>query len=78
VMRKVDIAIPPLLLAFVLTNIMEPSLRRALVQSDGNFLAFFERPIAAVFLILTAIVVVSISYVELRKFARRSAVSGGT
>jgi len=78
VMRKVDVAIPPLLLAFVLTNIMEPSLRRALVQSDGNLLAFFERPIAAVFLILTAIVVVSISYVELRKFARRPAVSGGT
>ena len=42
VMRKVDVAIPPLLWPLYLQKIMEPSLRRALVQSDGNLLAFFR------------------------------------
>lgn len=79
VMRKIDIAIPPLVLAFVLTSIMEPAFRRSLIQSDGNLLAFLERPIAAIFIGLTMIVVISIGYVEIRRAGRkRAAESSGS
>ena len=67
IMRKLDIAIAPMVLAFVLSHILEPSLRRGLVQTDGSILGFFERPIAASFLCLTAVVLVSMLVLEFRK-----------
>ena len=73
VMRKLDIAIAPMLLSFVLAKILEESLRRGLVQSDGNILAFFERPITAVILSLTVLVLIAFAVLEWRR--RRA---GGT
>ncbi len=73
VMRKLDIAIAPMLLSFVLAKILEESLRRGLVQSDGSILAFFERPITAVILSLTVLVLIAFAVLE---FRRRRA--GGT
>ena len=67
VMRKLDIAIAPLLLSFVLAKILEESLRRGLVQSDGNLHAFFERPITAVILILTVLMLVTFAILEWRR-----------
>ena len=66
-MRKLDIAIAPMLLAFVLSKILEESLRRGLVQSDGSILAFFERPITAVILVLTGVVLVTFGILEWRR-----------
>ncbi|MCY4463876.1 MAG: tripartite tricarboxylate transporter permease [Albidovulum sp.] len=74
-MRKLDIAIAPMLLSFVLAKILEESLRRGLIQSDGNLLAFFERPITAIILVLTALVLVTFGYLELRR--RRRGKRGG-
>lgn len=70
-MRKLDIAIAPMLLAFVLAKILEESLRRGLVQSDGSILAFFERPITAIILVLTAIVLVTFGVLEWRRHRKR-------
>ncbi len=67
VMRKLDIAIAPMLLSFVLAKILEESLRRGLVQSDGNLHAFFERPITAVILILTVLMLVTFAILEWRR-----------
>ena len=55
-MRKLDIPVPPLVLAFILSRLIEDSFRRSLIQGDGTLLIFVERPIAAVFIALTAIV----------------------
>ncbi|MDE2792962.1 MAG: tripartite tricarboxylate transporter permease [Paracoccaceae bacterium] len=73
VLRKLDIAIAPMLLSFVLAKILEESLRRGLVQSDGSILAFFERPITAAILSLTVLVLIAFAVLEWRR--RRA---GGT
>ena len=67
IFRKLDIALAPMLLSFVLSKILEESLRRGLIQSDGNLLAFFERPITAVILLLTAIVLITFAVLEWRR-----------
>jgi putative tricarboxylic transport membrane protein len=67
VMRKLDIAVAPMVLAFVLSKILEPSLRRGLVQTDGSILGFLDRPIAATFIILTAVLLASMAVVEVRR-----------
>jgi putative tricarboxylic transport membrane protein len=56
-MRKLDIPIPPLVLAFILSRLIEDSFRRSLIQGDGTLMIFIERPIAAAFLALTALVI---------------------
>ena len=72
-MRKLDIAIAPMLLAFVLAKILEESLRRGLVQSDGNIFSFFERPITAGILVLTGLVLVTFVILEWRRFRQGKA-----
>jgi putative tricarboxylic transport membrane protein len=47
-MRKVELPVPPLVIAALLTPGFESSLRRSLVMSDGSLSIFFTRPIAAV------------------------------
>jgi len=49
-MRKTDYEGAPLVLALVLGNLFENAIRQSLILSDGSFLIFFQRPIAAVFL----------------------------
>jgi len=46
----------PLLLGFVLGPLMEEHFRRAMVLSRGDFAVFFERPISAVIMALTGLV----------------------
>jgi putative tricarboxylic transport membrane protein len=47
-MRKYKYDAPPLVLAFVLCPIMEQSLRRSLLMSDGNPMIFLQRPISVI------------------------------
>jgi putative tricarboxylic transport membrane protein len=58
-MRKVDVAPAPLILGFILGPIVEDNLRRALIISGGNVLAFFARPVSAILLILTFFLILS-------------------
>jgi TctA family transporter len=48
----------PLLLGFVLGRLMEEKLRQALALSEGSFMTFVERPVAATLLALAAVVIV--------------------
>jgi putative tricarboxylic transport membrane protein len=48
----------PFVIAFILSPLFENGLRRALIMSRGNFLAFFSHPIADVFFALTIISIV--------------------
>jgi putative tricarboxylic transport membrane protein len=49
-MKKTGYEGAPLVLALVLGNLFENALRQSLMLSDGSFMIFVSRPIAAVFL----------------------------
>ena len=51
-MRKLDFEPAPLVLALVLSPMLENSLRSSLLMSQGSFLIFFLRPISSVLLLL--------------------------
>jgi len=48
VLRLYQFPVAPLVLGIVLGDLMEKSLRRGLVLSDGDLLPFISRPIAGV------------------------------
>jgi putative tricarboxylic transport membrane protein len=53
---KLGLEPAPMLLGFVLGRLMEEKLRQALALSEGSFMTFVERPVAAGLLILAAAV----------------------
>ena len=55
VMMKLDIPIPPLVLALILGGMTEQSYRNSLTISNGSLSIFYEKPISLAFLILTAV-----------------------
>jgi putative tricarboxylic transport membrane protein len=58
-MKRYDFEGAPLILALVLGSMLESSLRRALMMSDGNPMIFLRRPISAVFLLVAILFLVS-------------------
>ncbi len=67
IMTKLDIPLPPFVIAFVLGPQLEQSLRRALLLSRGEFSTFVTSPISLGFLILAAIFIVQIVRKSRRK-----------
>ncbi|HWK55009.1 MAG TPA: tripartite tricarboxylate transporter permease [Hyphomicrobiales bacterium] len=57
----------PLLLGFVLGPLIEENFRRALLLSGGSLTPFVERPVSAVFLLLTALVLGLAAWQRLRR-----------
>ena len=66
-MRKYKYDTPPLVLAYVLGPIMEASLRRSLLLSNGSPLIFFQRPISAGLLLVTLLMLLSSIIPTLKK-----------
>ena len=58
-MRKFEYEPAPLVLAFVLSPILEDSLRQSLIISGGSMSIFVTRPISAAFLFLAALLLIS-------------------
>ncbi|MDR1931674.1 MAG: tripartite tricarboxylate transporter permease [Spirochaetales bacterium] len=56
-MQKFKYPISPFVLGYILGNLVETNLRRAFMVTRGSFVAFLERPIAAVFFIITIVFV---------------------
>ena len=54
-MQRLTIPVAPMLIAFILGKPFEEALRQALVGSEGSIAVFFVKPIAAGFLVLTAV-----------------------
>jgi putative tricarboxylic transport membrane protein len=60
-LRRFEYELAPLVLAFILTPMLENALRQSLIISDGSFMIFFTRPIAtgalivALFLLFSSI-----------------------
>lgn len=70
-MEEHDIPIAPCVLGIVLGKMLEESFVTSMIKSDGNLLAFFERPIAAGLGVLTLLVFALPLWAALR--ARRTA-----
>ena len=58
VLRKYQFPVAPMVLGIVLGDLMEKSLRRGLVLSDGDLLPFISRPISAVLFAAIVITVI--------------------
>lgn len=54
-MKKYDYEGAPLILAFVLSPLMELALRQSLIISHGSFMIFLARPISVIMLIIAAL-----------------------
>ena len=70
VLRKLDFPLAPIALTLILGPIMENSLRQSMSMSQGSFLIFFQRPVAAAFLALAVVVLVTTG-IGLARSARR-------
>jgi putative tricarboxylic transport membrane protein len=68
VMRRFDFPPAPMILALVLGFMIETSLRRALIMSQGDWTIFFTRPISAVILTLA---ILSFLYPVIRSIRAR-------
>ena len=66
-MRKFDYEPAPLILAYVLSPILEDSLRQSLIISSGSMGIFVSRPIAAGFLFISALLLISAVLPAIRK-----------
>lgn len=66
-MRKFDYEPAPLILAYVLSPILEDSLRQSLIISGGSMGIFVSRPIAAGFLFIAALLLISAVLPAIRK-----------
>ena len=75
VLRKASLDAGPLIMAFILANILDTSLRQSLLMGDGSMGIIFSRPISATILALAAIVLVSQAYQYIR--GSRSGIAAG-
>jgi putative tricarboxylic transport membrane protein len=55
IMKKRDWPLAPLTLGFILGDMFEGSLRQSVSMGHGSFIIFFNRPVAASFILLTVI-----------------------
>ncbi len=67
ILRLLECSPAPLLLGYVLGPLMEENVRRALLISRGDFMVFLERPISAVFITLTLLLLVWALWVTMRR-----------
>jgi len=58
-MKKFEYEGAPLILAFVLSPLMENALRQSLIMSHGSFSIFFTRPIAVTFFLVALFLLIS-------------------
>jgi putative tricarboxylic transport membrane protein len=58
-LKKFNFDPAPLVLGLVIAPIFEMSLRQSLIMSDGNWLIFASRPIAATLMIAAALLLVT-------------------
>ena len=71
-MRKIDLDPAPLVLAFVLGNILETNIRQSLLVGKGTLALFYTRPIAA-FLLVACVALIAVQVVKAMADRRRRA-----
>ena len=76
-MRKLRFPIAPLVLASVLAQMLETSLQQSLLISQGSWLIFFNRPIAAFFMALAFLSIARGVWLQVRSKAPEVALDEG-
>ncbi len=68
-LRRLNYSLPSFILAFILSPIIEQSLRRSLILSDGSYLIFLERPysLAVIAIIVLFLVGTAMRHVRSRE-----------
>ena len=67
VLRKLEFDPGPLLMAFILTPLLENNMRQSLMLSGGDFTIFFNRPISGTIMIVVVLVLVGNIVSTIRK-----------
>ena len=70
VLRRMDYPMAPLVLGIILGDLLDKSLRRGLILSDGDLTPFFTRPVSAAFAIILALMIL-LSIPAIRQAAGR-------
>src|SRR5699024_3148821 len=65
-MRQFNFPLVPMLLGFVLGPIAEENFRRALMYSKGDYTVFLLKPISAIFIIATIVLIIVSLYKEIK------------
>ncbi len=71
-MLKIDVPVVPAVLGFVLGNTLDTNLRKGLIMTQGSFLKFSTRPITAVILLVTLLVLILTFRKEIRSNKQRT------
>jgi putative tricarboxylic transport membrane protein len=71
--KKLEYEIAPLIMAMVLSPMMENSLRQSLLLSKGNFWIFFSRPLSAILMSIALLLLIlpNIPWVRLRNWKKK-------
>jgi putative tricarboxylic transport membrane protein len=67
ILRKLQYELAPFLLAMILGPLLETNFRNALKMSDGSFLIFVQKPISAVILGISALIILSTGFSAYQK-----------
>lgn len=65
-MKKLEIPLAPLVLTFVLGKMLETSLLQSLIFFKGDFMGFFQRPIAGTLLVISSVILIFSIYSSVR------------
>jgi putative tricarboxylic transport membrane protein len=76
-MRKLGFPVAPMVLATVLAQMLETSLQQSLLISQGSPLIFFNRPIAAFFMVLAFLSILRGIWLQVRSHAPEVAIESG-
>jgi putative tricarboxylic transport membrane protein len=68
-LKKLQYETAPLIMAMVLSPLMENSLRQSLLLSHGSFMIFFSRPISAILMVAAILLILpNLPWLRLRKW----------
>jgi len=65
--RRLGYEEAPMVLAFVLGPLLERSFRQSLIMSSGSFTIFFEKPLSAISLVISALLIISSGFSYYKK-----------
>ena len=70
---KLKLPVAPMIMGFVLGDMVETHLRRAMMDSKGSWEPFFTRPISALFLVITLLSIIYIAWKHIRQAKKSKA-----
>ena len=70
---KLKLPVAPMIMGFVLGDMVETHLRRAMMDSKGSWEPFFTRPISALFLVITLLLIIYIAWKHIRQAKKSKA-----